>query len=41
MPAAFTSKNQQCAETEIVERGVAGIRKHQIFEIIAMAVWWV
>ena len=36
MPAAFTSKNQQCAETEIVERGVAGIRKHQIFEIMEM-----
>ena len=34
-------KINDAQKAEIVELGVAGIRKHQIFEIIAMAVWWV
>ena len=34
-------KINDAQKDEIVELGVAGICKHQIFEIIAMAVWWV
>ena len=34
-------KINDAQKDEIVELGVAGIHKHQIFEIIAMAVWWV